>query len=139
MRGPSSWGDRIQCIAPLLQLMGHISVCCHIGSGCTITRSNDCVSGGPSEPMFRTIVMRLLGPPSRFMASNRRRAGVGAAEALVSSFRKHQAGYPCATLWPRMVYIWLKVAIGRIGAVMSNEFDWDFSDPDDAKANSQRH
>jgi hypothetical protein len=33
-----------------------------------------------------------------------------------------------------MVYIWLKVAIGRIGAVMSDEFDWDFSDPDDAKA-----
>jgi hypothetical protein len=35
---------------------------CHIGSGCT--------GGPPSEPMFRTIVMRLLGPPSRFMASN---------------------------------------------------------------------
>jgi hypothetical protein len=33
-----------------------------------------------------------------------------------------------------MVYIWLKVAIGRIGAVMSDELDWHFTDPDDAKS-----
>jgi hypothetical protein len=56
--------------APPLQLSGHISAYCHIGSGRTITGSDDCISGRPSEPMFRTFAMRLLGPPSRFMASN---------------------------------------------------------------------
>jgi hypothetical protein len=35
-----------------------------------MTGVDDCISGWPAGPMFRTLVMRLLGPPSRFMASN---------------------------------------------------------------------
>ena len=78
---------------------------CHIGSGCTMTESNDCVSGPPSEPMFRTIVMRLLGPPSRFMASNQASSRGCADEALANSFRECQAVSPYAISWPRMVEI----------------------------------
>jgi hypothetical protein len=37
-------------------------------------------------------------------------------------------------MWRRMVYIWLKLALGRTGAVMSDGFDRDFAGAADAKA-----